>query len=247
MTSTERAQPAYQRIAAEWAEKIDRGELRHGDRLPTRPEMEERYGVSRQVIRDALTLLHQDGYLTSAPAKGTFVYRLPRLELPMWSLEREGGKDSFEDAVREQDHDPEQHISVETIEPEADIRAMLDLAEGELALVRRRVRTVDQRPYMIADSYYPYAVVANTEIASPANITRGARHVLIDLGLAMRQHRDTITSRRPHTREVADLDIAPGLSVICHDRLSRTEEGRPIRLLRSVLPSDRWAVTYEVV
>lgn len=239
-------QPAYQRIASEWAERIDRGELSNGDRLPTRPELEEQYGVSRQVVRDALTLLHQEGYLRSFAAKGTFVHRLPRLDLPMYQLERPGGADAFEDTVKAQGHKPFQDIRVETLVPEPGIAEALGLGANELALVRRRMRTVDGIPYALADSYFPHRIVAGTEIEHPDNIGRGGRHVLAELGYPMEHHADKVTSRRPHRRELQELGIAPGLAVIVHERTSSTASGEPVRHMVSILPSDRWRITYEV-
>lgn len=241
--------PAYQQIAAEWAERIDSGELAHGDQLPTRSELEERYSVSRQVVRDALSVLHQEGYLTSRPSKGTFVHRLPVLELPMYVLESNSGAvDAFVDAVQEQGHDPEQTIRVETIAPDPYIQERLQLKPDELALVRRRTRYVNGIPYAIADSFFPHSLVEGSAIANPADITTGGRHVLAELDVPMDGgHTDTIRARRPHQREISELDIAPGLAVTAHNRTSHTAStGRPIRHMTTILPSDRWIVTYEV-
>ena len=239
--------PAYQRIAAEWAELIDTGKLADGDRLPTRPELEDRYGVSRQVIRDALALLHQEGYLRSFAAKGTFVHRLPCLDLPMYVLEaQDRAGDSFVAAVEAQGHRAAQRITVETARPSDDIMAALGLSTTDLVTIRRRVRTVDDVPYAIADSYYPQELVAGTAIADPADIKTGARHVLADLGHEMVSHHDAITARRPHRREMRDLDIAPAVAVIEHARTSSTGDGTPVRYMLSILPSDRWRLTYQV-
>ncbi|QWF86087.1 GntR family transcriptional regulator [Amycolatopsis sp. CA-230715] len=247
MTSTQASQAAYVRIAAEWAERIDSGELQHGDPLPTRDELAAQYGVSKTVIRDALGLLHQDGYLTSNTRRGTSVFRLKRYELPMYVLEADDrGRDAFNDAVEAQGGRPYQHIRVETLVPSPEIRAGLQLDDGGLALARRRMRTIDGTPYCITDSFFPYALVQGTEIADPTDITRGGRHVLRELGAEMVRHRDTIRSRRPHAREIADLSISGGLPVIRHDRISYDSSGRPVRLMASAFPSDRWELTYEV-
>jgi DNA-binding GntR family transcriptional regulator len=48
------------------------GELAQGQRL-TEDQLSERYGVSRIPIREALTLLHGEGYVERAPFKHTFV------------------------------------------------------------------------------------------------------------------------------------------------------------------------------
>ncbi|WP_410666439.1 GntR family transcriptional regulator [Amycolatopsis sp. lyj-84] len=241
------ASGAGQRIAAEWAEKIDSGELKHGDPLPTYPQLAEQYGVSQTVIRDALKVLHQDGYLVSDGRRGTKVFRLKRYELPMYVLEADDrGRDAFDDAVRQQGGQPYQHIRVETIIPSLDTRAALALDDGELVLARRRMRTIDGTPYAICDSFFPFELVKGTAIADPTDIKRGGRHVLREHGLEMVRHRDCIRSRRPHTREISDLDIPNGLPVIRHDRVSFTSSDQPIRLMASAFPSDRWQITYEV-
>lgn len=77
-------------------------------------------------------------------------------------------------------------------------------------------------------------------LTSPTNIAQGARHVLSELGVPVRAHRDRIESRRARTHETRFLDIAPGVDVIAHTRVSVAADGTPIRVLASVLPSDRW-------
>lgn len=247
MAPSPASQAAYVRIAAEWAEKIDSGQLKHGDPLPTRDELAEQYGVSKTVIRDALGLLHQDGYLESNTRRGTSVYRLKRYELPMYVLEADDrGRDAFNDAVEAQGGRPYQHIRVETLVPSPEIREALQLSDGELALARRRMRTIDGTPYCITDSFFPFELVQGTEIADPTDIKRGGRHVLRERGHDMVRHHDTLRSRRPHAREIADLEISTGLPVIRHDRISYDAAGKPIRLMSSAFPSDRWELTYEV-
>ncbi|MFD9966180.1 GntR family transcriptional regulator [Amycolatopsis sp. NPDC058986] len=240
-------QAAYVRIAAEWAEKIDSGELAHGDPLPTRDELAESYGVSKTVIRDALGLLHQDGYLESNTRRGTRVFRLKRYDLPMYVLEADDrGKDAFNDAVTAQNGAPYQHIRVETIVPNSHIKDGLNLADGALVLARRRMRTIDGIPYCLCDSFFPFDLVKGTPIADPTDIKSGGRHVLRELGVEMVRHSDKIRGRRPHTREIAELEISTGLPVIRHDRLSYTADGLPVRLMSSSFPTDRWQLTYEV-
>lgn len=242
------ASPAYQRIAASFAEKIETGELAPGEWLPTRQDLMDRYDVSLQVVRDALALLHTDGYVRSIPSKGTYVHRLPRLAMPMTNFENDQRReDAFVVVVRDQGREPRQEVVVETrIAGESPIPRGLDLPEGEAVIMRRRLRWVDDVPYMISDSFYPEKLVRGSALTSPADITQGARHVLRELGIPMHSHRDRIESRRARTHEIQFLDIAPGVAVLAHTRVSHTQDGTPMRVLASVLPSDRWTVTYEV-
>lgn len=71
------------------AEEIRLGRLKPGDRLPTEQRLCEAYGVSRAVIREAISRLKQDGLLVSQQGRGVFVsaegtgssFRLPDANL----------------------------------------------------------------------------------------------------------------------------------------------------------------------
>jgi len=71
------------------AEEIRLGRLKPGDRLPTEQRLCEAYGVSRAVIREAISRLKQDGLLVSQQGRGVFVsaegtgssFRLPDTNL----------------------------------------------------------------------------------------------------------------------------------------------------------------------
>ena len=54
-------------------ESILSGELKGGDALPTEPELEKEFGVSRAVIRDAIRMLKAQGLIDVKHGKGMFV------------------------------------------------------------------------------------------------------------------------------------------------------------------------------
>jgi len=54
-------------------ESILSGELKGGDALPTEPELESQFGVSRAVIRDAVRMLKGQGLIEIQHGKGMFV------------------------------------------------------------------------------------------------------------------------------------------------------------------------------
>ncbi|WP_375001221.1 GntR family transcriptional regulator [Aeromicrobium sp. CTD01-1L150] len=55
--------------------------LRPGDRIPTEPELSERFHVSRATIREALKLLEQDGFVHAVQGSGRFVSPLGTLRV----------------------------------------------------------------------------------------------------------------------------------------------------------------------
>ncbi|WP_123966000.1 FadR/GntR family transcriptional regulator [Streptomyces sp. TLI_185] len=87
-----------QEIADILRERINNGDLKAGDRLPTQAELADEFGVERGAVRQALRALQQDGLLTNvskgsppriaeppAPARGepqpTMVGLAPRLKV----------------------------------------------------------------------------------------------------------------------------------------------------------------------
>ncbi|WP_156682288.1 FadR/GntR family transcriptional regulator [Tepidimonas fonticaldi] len=61
------------RLAELLQARIERGELRPLDRLPTEQELAERHGVSRTVVREAVSRLKSTGLLVSRQGSGVFV------------------------------------------------------------------------------------------------------------------------------------------------------------------------------
>lgn len=57
------------------------GELPVGTRLPNEAMLAQRLGVSRGILREALTLLQAQGYISRAPREGTIVQRINGQEM----------------------------------------------------------------------------------------------------------------------------------------------------------------------
>lgn len=65
--------PAYIRIERALREKIEKGEFKIGDRLPSEEKLASEFKVSRMTLRRALSLLVSEGYLYPTPGRGTFI------------------------------------------------------------------------------------------------------------------------------------------------------------------------------
>ena len=71
------AEPMYWRIAQDLRHEIEGGELRPGQQLPTEQELREKYGASRNTVRDAMKWLMSRALVDSRPGQGTFVSEQP--------------------------------------------------------------------------------------------------------------------------------------------------------------------------
>ncbi|MEU1919086.1 GntR family transcriptional regulator [Streptomyces albogriseolus] len=71
--------PPYQRIAAQIIERIERGELQPGDRVPSVSQIMETEGVSRATAARVPGVLRAEGYATATPGVGTIVSKPKKL------------------------------------------------------------------------------------------------------------------------------------------------------------------------
>jgi GntR family transcriptional regulator of arabinose operon len=67
--------PMYQLIANELIDRIEKGELRSGDKLPTESELGGVYGVSRITVTHAIRVLQNRNLVFRVKGSGTFISR----------------------------------------------------------------------------------------------------------------------------------------------------------------------------
>ena len=63
----------YKRLAAVLRTRINSGELKVGDKLPSEKDLKDEYGMARETIRKALGLLRGEGLIEVRQGHGTFV------------------------------------------------------------------------------------------------------------------------------------------------------------------------------
>jgi DNA-binding GntR family transcriptional regulator len=73
----ERLEHGYEAIAAELREKIKDGTYPVGDRLPTKAELMELYGVSLNTVDHAIRELRKEGLAEPRQGRGTYVTAPP--------------------------------------------------------------------------------------------------------------------------------------------------------------------------
>ncbi|MFI5783772.1 GntR family transcriptional regulator [Nocardia sp. NPDC051570] len=71
------SKPRYQLIANELRAQIASGEYAPGDRLPTKPELMQRFGVALATLNQGLQVLRDEGLVETFQGVGTFVQERP--------------------------------------------------------------------------------------------------------------------------------------------------------------------------
>jgi GntR family transcriptional regulator, transcriptional repressor for pyruvate dehydrogenase complex len=80
---TARAPSQSQRVVVGVTERIRRGDLRPGERVPTEPALMREFGVSRSVVREAVSRLQASGLVHTRQGVGSFVLAATAKSTPL--------------------------------------------------------------------------------------------------------------------------------------------------------------------
>src|ERR1700728_92339 len=246
-------EPLYRRIAQDLRQRIQDGELAQGAQLPTELDLRERYGASRNTIRDAVKWLVSNGLVETRPGRGTFV--VERIDPFMTTLSADpetglgGGEGEAAFAeVRERGRVPSRSgPRVELQLATGNVAARLRVPEGTQVVSRHWHRFVDGTPWSMQTSYYPMDLVVRGahQLLLAEHIPDGSVDYLKQsLGLVQVGYRDRILVRAPDENEIRFFRLPDDgrISVIYLMRTSYqdSDEGPvPFRVTFTTLPADR--------
>lgn len=81
-----REKAKYVQLFDKLKEDIVQGVYQDGQRLPGENEMAESFGISRQTVRQALSLLEQEGYIQRRQGSGTYVHKVEPKRRRTWTV-----------------------------------------------------------------------------------------------------------------------------------------------------------------
>ncbi|AQW52319.1 GntR family transcriptional regulator [Streptomyces violaceusniger] len=239
----------FRQIADALREAIDKGRFREGDKLPSETELVDHFGVSRMTVRNALSLLQQEGLAVSEHGKGVFVRPRPpvrRLASDRFARRhRDQGKAAFTVEAEAAGSRPEvDNLEVKEERPSPDISARLGSPRKVLA--RRRRYLLDGRPVEFATSYLPLDLARNTPIAQPNPGPGGIYARLEEMGHRLDHFDEEIRARMPSPAEARTLQLASGVPVIHLVRTAYDAEGRAVEVCDTVMAADAYVLAYQL-
>jgi GntR family transcriptional regulator len=257
----------WQAIYDDLRHQIEHGDLLPGDRIPTEPELMEKYELSRGTARRALAQLEQAGLVKSSGPGRTgrtvrsrtrIAFDMSKFELGAYVDDPDAGRDQWKQGVEAAGWVPRQVVAgVDVLPATEKVATWLQLPVGEIVVRRRRLRYVS-RPddgiewimAMVADTWTPYDI-AEMEVDGVAPLLSTADVTLpggIYHALGFRQTRflDSIEVRMPTDEEVELMDLLPGTPLGEHARVGVDQSGRRVRVLVQTWAGDRQVITYEM-
>lgn len=144
--------PLYAQLIDLIVGKINSGELKEHDKLPSERELCDMYDISRTTIRQAMIELENEGYIYKEHGKGSFVAPKTYTQslLKMYS---------FTDEMKKLGKTPRAEILSFSIVPSTSkVARKLSLEEGAEVYELTRLRLADEEPIIYETTYLPLSL-----------------------------------------------------------------------------------------
>ncbi|MGI8434853.1 MAG: GntR family transcriptional regulator [Nocardioidaceae bacterium] len=234
--------PLYVQLERALRERIRTQGLKPGDRLPSEAEIEEQYAVSRATIRMSLNRMVADGQVERVQGLGSFVAQ-PR---PM----HQSLLNSFTENMKSQGFRPHRRLlRSETVEPEDDVRAALELREGQCQYLERLL-IADDRPIALARTWMPVDCLAGRlDLFSAHSLGSSSLYELLhgpDIGLVLDCGVETVRAALADESEASLLEYPSGSPTLIVRRTSFISSGRPVEWSVMTFAADRYEYHVEL-
>lgn len=222
----------WRQIQSALAGDIATGKLAPGQRLPTEPELAQRFGVNRHTLRRAMAELAEQGLVRIEQGRGSFVQE----HVLDYTI---GRRTRFSTNVLAQQRRPGGRLLKATDLPAPkDVARELELPEGTRCILIETLGQVDERPISVARHYFPADRFA--DMIAVYGRVGSVTLALAEYGIADYERRVTrITARLPEEAEAALLQQPRTRPVLVTEAVNVDSADRPIEYGETLFAADR--------
>lgn len=212
--------PLYSQLKGEIINRIQKGEYKVNDRLPSEKELMEIFGISRTTVRQAVDLLVQEGYLEIRRGIGTFVSK-PKYNV--WELEE---LRSFEDEVGRKGLKTEtQALGLEIVNINSELKNIYSDKYNKFYKLTR-LRFVERQPSILVTTFVPYDIAPGLEkynfsAVSLFSILKEDYHIRIDYA------KKTFRAINVNKEDAKLLNIKEGTAIQLVKTITYNTDGYP--------------------
>lgn len=224
--------PLYYQLKEILKEKIESGEWKPGDIIPSENQLQQQYNISRNTAKKALDDLVQDGVLNRIQGKGTFV-STPKIEQSL------SGFYSFSKVMEAKGLQPKDIIlSLKQKEAKPSVAKQLQLPTGSPVTALRRLRCAQDEPIILETSYIPQ------HIAPELSVEKLKKNSLYDLlkkeyGIYVTKAKEIFEPVLVRDYESKYLQVEEGFPALLLDRVAYDSNGTVVEFCRSIVRGDR--------
>ena len=223
--------PAYIRIHDAIKRQINQGVWEIGQRLPSERDLADDYEVSRMTLRQAITLLVEEGILERRVGSGTYVagHRVQ---------EKMRGTTSFTEIVKSQGKKPSSSvISYQRKLANDSEMKRLGLKASDYVVRMERVRFADNVPLVFEVASIPEKLIQSF---NQEDITEHFFQTLTDNGYEIGKSQQTIYAKNASERVANYLKVPKNHAVLALTQVSYFTDGRPFEYVHSQYVGDRF-------
>ena len=226
--------PLHMQILEALERRIQSGELRDSDMLPSETTLMKQYEVSRITVRQALANLEQRGMIYRRQGLGTFV-RTPHINQKL-----DQGAKTIVEALREDGIEPEVRVlGLQQVTAPPQVAEILGI-DGEPVSLLRRVYLRDGVPIALVDLYLPLAMSGVGEVLCREDHLKETTYSVFEreLNIKIKEAKHIIHST-VLDQEAADiLAMEPGATCLTMDRITFSENGSVLEVMKYYYRAD---------
>lgn len=226
--------PLYFQLQEILRKQIGAGEYKPGDLIPSEKELQERFGVSRITVRNAINGLVFEDLLVKKQGHGTMV-ALPRIVEDFSRLK------SFTEKMRDLGTDPDRIetrvLRAKRISASERIGGHLKIPVSDTLIYIKRLRLIDGEPVAVFESY----IRAELGIGEDEDFTRSIYEIFEkDHKLKIIGAEKSIEASCAQGEEAALLHLQEGDSTLIIRHTTFAEGNLPIEYAEGVYRADRY-------
>lgn len=223
--------PLYHQIKQHLLDRLNEGNLKPGDILPSEAQLSAQYTVSRITVRRALKELIQQGLLYTLQGKGTFAAHAPIREI--------SGFRSFSEDIQSKGlRASSQVVRSEQLPADDEVAAHLKIKAGEPVYILQRIRLADDQPVAFETAYLPASLFPNL---GKYDLSQSLYQILREQFHVYPAWADAEIQSTTATPEIAQaLRMQAGEPVLTAQRLSYTESFHVVEYVVSVYCGNRF-------
>jgi GntR family transcriptional regulator len=221
--------PLYYQLQEHIRTLIDEGQLGEGTPLPTESELAEQFNVSRATVREALRGLVERGLVEKRQGVGSFVSNTKIDELLP-------GLASFSTEMRARGFRVRsQVLDCTRLVPPGRVLQALKLPSNSLTVMVRRLRFVNDKPFLISSSYLLPHLSMDDDFS-------GSLYALLEnvYGYQITAGETSIEAGLADELEAKLLETEVGVAVLRITWLALADRGLPVEYSETTYRGDRY-------
>jgi GntR family transcriptional regulator len=221
--------PLYQQIKSLITQRLEAGEWRPGEAIPSEMDLAQRFQVSQGTVRKAVDSLADEHILIRRQGKGTFVATHTEMQSSMFRflrLRKNDGSNEYPKSTL---------LDVKKARAPADVAKALELRAGDQVVVLRRVLEYSGMPTVLDEISLPSAQFSGIT-KEQVDTFQGSMYAFFETAYGVRMLRATEQVRAvaadPVTAEV--LKVGMGAPILSVDRVAYTYGDKPVEHRRGL-------------